>query len=163
MPKRTLSIDPSSTATGWAVWEDDELADYGVMRPPCQLEPDERIRIIVAHLENVIQLKGIEQAVYEEPQKIDASKKKHLWIYKKAVRNVMALLVEKLGRENVYPIDPHFWKGSVKKTHTIRNVNLIYGLSLVDRDSDIADAIGLGEWFLKRQKIHPISSIGQEK
>ena len=155
---KTLSIDPSSTATGWAVWDGNILKSHGVIRPKKKYDADERSRLTVTAISDLLYAYEIGQAIYEEAQKIDAYGRKNIHIYKKAVRRVMARLVSELGEENVYPIDPQGWKGNVKKAHTIRIVNLTYGLELTDDNE--ADAIGIGQWFLKRQKIDPIKPVG---
>ena len=156
---RTLSIDPSSTATGWAVWYGGDLGPHGVIKPSRKCEADERVSQTIEVLTDMLGVYAITRAVYEEAQKIDAYNRKGIHIYKKAVRVIAMTLVDILGKDNVYTIDPQTWKGSDKKEHTIRKVNLVYRLDLQNKDNDEADAIGIGEWFLKRQKINPIKPV----
>ncbi|GAF92409.1 unnamed protein product [marine sediment metagenome] len=154
----TISLDPSSTATGFAIWQWGKLSCHGVIKPPRKDEADERIRKMVEFVEDLIATYNVSQAVFEEPQKIDpGGYKKNLWIYKKAVQNISSHLVTLLGEGNVYPVGPQMWKGSSKKKHTLREVNLIYGLELTDDNE--ADAIKIGEWFLQRQRFNPIPPI----
>jgi Holliday junction resolvasome RuvABC endonuclease subunit len=51
---REISVDASTTCTGWAVWEDDVLIDYGKIKPDKKLFWRDRLKIMVKELSGII-------------------------------------------------------------------------------------------------------------
>ena len=167
---RLLTIDPSLTCTGYAVWdirgtwEDNThaLIHYGCIRTDIKESDESRLGTLRKGIRGVLETHDISLVVYEKPTAITFKNKKGGYRqnlkYRQAVENVRVVCEDYfLGeRKHVIGVTVGTWKGTGKKKDTINKVNMCFGLELKARDNDIADAIGLGVWFLDRQRFAPI-------
>lgn len=166
---KLLSLDPSLTCTGWAVWNvsdcwrEVDLEDFDNIKTcPEDAGNDEdvdndRLWYISESINKIIKDCDIEQVVYEKDCPYNYTGRgrgqKNMDKYRRAVTYIYAHCTIAVGRKNVYGVFADTWKGTEKKHATIKNVNSLYGLDLKKKDNDIADAIAVGHWFIKRQRI----------
>jgi len=161
---KLLSLDPASKKTGFAVWETDgtsgtELLDYGLISHQGRLM--NRLMRLSDDIDRLLADNQIEQAVMEKPVRNYNQTYPNSDSYLSACKVVRELLEDRLGKKNVFGVNVQTWKGSGKKKDTIRIVNLVWKLELTEKDDDIADAIKLGEWFIKRQRFNPLPPLGE--
>lgn len=165
-PVMLLSIDPSLTSTGYAVWEvaDWQWTKNSLLRYGCY-ETDigdgstgERLDLLVGTVREIIKDWFIEEVVYEKAASVNYAGRgqKNIDKYRNAVANVERACVDQVGRENVYGVTAPTWKGTANKKATLKEVNALLDLELKFADNDIADAMKIGIWFIERQRLHPI-------
>lgn len=149
----TIAFDPASHKTGWAIMTTSELGfelcKSGVIKAP-KGEPDQRIEYMVESVINLLRDYGPDQAVIEEPRQMGS--KKGVATYRKAAYRIINACVECLTMSNVYTFDCLTWKDDCKKEATIKDVNERFGLELEKKDNDEADAIGICDFFVRRQE-----------
>jgi Holliday junction resolvasome RuvABC endonuclease subunit len=160
-----LSIDPSLTSTGYALWvfndwkvERKNLISFDCYKTNPKDSDGERLDCLTGTIREIIRGQMVDVVVYEKATAYNYSDRgqKNMQKYRDAVAQVDRACVDMIGRENVYGVTAPTWKGTGKKHSTIKNVNLIFGLDLLQKDNDIADAIGVGLWFIERQRVAPI-------
>ena len=148
---RLLSLDPSSTCTGWACFDDGELIDYGSFRPPQKADVSYRIDWTGGQVSDLIRRRGdIDRVVIEDAAPPYGNKRRGHDVYVRAVSFIRWECEGILGKDAVEMVMPVTWKSSAKKIDTIRVVNAEHDLELVKKDNDIADAIALGDWYLRK-------------
>ena len=152
-----LSIDPSINDCGYAGWDGGKPIEYGLIHPPRRLR-DWRLKAhdVKRQIEALVAMRDPLFVICESPNEV----------FDKSASRVdpgdgtlkLAYLVGSLASSvHVAPAQPRFflevspscWKGRGRKTATLALVNTRYGVNLTDekRDLDIADAIGIGDWF----------------
>jgi Holliday junction resolvasome RuvABC endonuclease subunit len=160
-----LSIDPSLTSTGYAVWgvedwrlERKTLLDFGCYKTRATDSDGERLDCLTGTIREIIRCQMVDVVVYEKATAYNYGNRgqKNIQKYRDAVAHVDRACADMIGRENVYGVTAPTWKGTGKKHSTIKKVNLVFGLELKQRDNDAADAIGIGMWFIGRQRVAPI-------
>jgi len=164
-----LSLDPSLTCTGWAVWDvrDDwrwtkkSLIDHGHYKTdPKDGSDDDRLDLLTGTMQEKMRDFYVEKVVYEKAPLVNRGRvSNNILKYRRAVDYVSQTCNLQIGRENVYGCFPTTWKGSGKKEDTILIVNDAFDLNFEYKENDIADAIGIGLWFIERQRCHPIDHI----
>ena len=164
---RLISLHPSSTHTGVAIWSvnDDWTVPILVHRETIVPEgdtEDEKNLGLAAQVVETSHRFACETAVLERYSPVNFGKaRRGMDIYKRAVDAVRLALVRELGPDNVYGVVPQTWKGSHKKKDAIRMVNDKFNLGLRAKDEHEADAIGVGLWFIHRMSFNPIPPIGR--
>jgi Holliday junction resolvasome RuvABC endonuclease subunit len=172
---RVLAIDPSSTATGWALFECTEdyrapgLLDYGAIKPKRNQDNHKRIEAMALGVDILCEQHRPHLAFIETMGKAPYIRKGPNGQVVQTVANqatlrqawavIFAALVANLTFENVYGVSPQRWKGSKSKDYTLDIVNTLYGLELQSKDNDQADAIYIGQWFIKTQGIDPLPPL----
>ena len=163
-----LSIDPSSTCTGYAVFRNKRLVDAGLLKPTNRKDPPtKRIVEMVAELQGVLHEKKPKVAVVEITSgKVNT--RRHggsgagLAIYGMAVGAMWQSLREYLvwGKieGEVVCVPENDWirhraKGQKSKAARIAEVAACHKKYDPDKDKggDAADAILLGEWYLNSE------------
>ena len=153
-----VSIDPSSTSTGWAVFEYNDKGCKLVDSGQIDLRKgnhtlDDRIDCLYNFIASLCREWSPKVAVFETPD-IFTNKKfgsAHTQIaYRKAVDCTKAALWQSLGMENCCGVRVQEWKNSKSKICTIHEMNDAHGLKLTEKENDRADAIGIGDEYLQR-------------
>ena len=165
---KLISLDPSSTHTGLAVWTvteewtEPELIHRETIVPEGDTEQTRRIDMVYKVVLMFFEWKA-GYAVLERPSPIRFGRgsSSRIDTYTKAVAAIEDGLVRELGPDAVYGIYPQTWKSSAKKKDTIKMVNEKFNLELRPKDEHEADAIGVGDWFIHRMSYSPIPPIGQ--
>lgn len=153
-----ISIDPSSTCTGWAVFEYTpkkcKLIDSGqwdLKKHNSTLI--DRIDCLYENINSLCTEWSPDVAVYEKPNiftnpKWSGAKTQNA--YRKAMDATKGALWSRVGQAKCYGVTVAEWKGSKSKICTVHEVNDEYDLKLTIKENDRADSIGLGDAFLQR-------------
>lgn len=166
-----LALDPSSTRTGFAVFRGRELIDAGYFKPAAGAESEQRIDAMVGDLLRLLNKLGPEDftVVIEVPSGKPGTGLKrgagaHLAVYGVAVGELRR--AAKVWSENTYAkafdlvkrqtaiisVTERAWtRGTPKRVRQRRTALLHPRYAAVlakDSGGDVADAIGLGEWYL---------------
>lgn len=156
---RTLiAIDPSIANTGYAIYRDKQLITYGVIRTKADKKTHERLSHIGKQLRILCIEYKISVAIIEEPGYFVYSKRKNSAGYPIAlkgfimVNQAFAYIVTWLydyGCE-VNTVLAADWKGSGKNARSKSYDKILASqiAGILIRNSDIADAIVLGQWHL---------------
>jgi Holliday junction resolvasome RuvABC endonuclease subunit len=164
---KILSLDASTTSTGWAVFEENKLIDYGKICPSQSLDWRERISLISKELTNIIEkYKPNKIAIEDVPLKKGGMK---ILVQLGACQGIVIALAE-IYNINVTYITVGSWRkyvglfnGTVEgktrdelKKHSVEKANKLYDLDLVWKspkskfnDDDISDAILIGRSIIK--------------
>jgi Holliday junction resolvasome RuvABC endonuclease subunit len=153
-----LALDPSSTRTGYAVFAG-ELVDAGLLTPrPRKLDFVPRIHQMAADVRGLIEQYLPEKIVIEITSgHVGHRHKGHgagLSVYGMAVGYLLAV-VEASGR-SVSAIEENVWTRGVPKTKRTAMIAAMYRRQYNpanDPGGDVADAIGLGRFFLAERKV----------
>ena len=166
---KLISIDPSSTRTGVAVFRDGDLTESFALRSGAR-QPWQRIRNILIELERELQFRvELPDAVIIEVGKKPHAKKRQsmagagLITYGMAVGAVCRLLDDVSGHGYVFPvehIDVNEW--TKRSNRQIPKYQRLAELAVVcpqynpedDPGGDIGDAIAMGLWWLERKRVY---------
>lgn len=164
-----LSIDPSSTCTGYAVLsEKHELVDYGVWKPTgtkARKDPFWRIEVMCQHLDGLLAKCQFDHVVVEVSSGHVSSRHRGggsgLATYGTAVGALWSwATIARKPLANVHVVYENEWTGGLPK----RNYNGKYPINRHDQivaefklpretPDDITDAIGLGMWWFDHRKL----------
>lgn len=153
---KILSIDASTKSTGWAVYEDSQLKDYGCITSS-STDLFKRIHKMVDEVAEILKKeKDIKKIILEEVRPDDIGSRSNLATHKALMflQGAIAMMVHdnfsNIIIEYLYPSE---WRkcckiktgrGVVRETVKQRDVRFVeetFGLKVND---DIADAIGIG-------------------
>lgn len=155
---RFMAIDPSSTVTGWAVFQDDGLVAWGKIVTE-KVEFSFRFQFIINELLHLLQVHGFQEVVIEDV--------KYAWQSKNRNRNIASLQIvytsiRKWAEKHRIPITAHnpaSWKnavvGDVHATKEMTKSNLC--LRFQNLPGDLSDheydAIGIGVYHASLRAI----------
>lgn len=163
-----LSLDSSTKSTGFAVFKNGQLVDYGCITSS-STDLFKRIHKMVEEIHNLIIKHSVEKMVLEEVRPDDIGGRSNLATHKALMflQGAIAMMIhdnfQKITIDYLYPSE---WRkccaiktgrGVVRETVKQRDIRFVeetFGLKVND---DIADAIGLGYAFL-----HP-TGCGKEE
>lgn len=160
---KILSIDPSSTKTGFALLDEREtLLDAGTLRPNKTTDAAEyRVAAMCRDLENLLIINAPDIVVIEWTSgKVGRRHKGYgagLAVYGIAIGAIWRTAViwaAKGAARQVITIYENEWTAGKSKSRRSGLIKTLYpkiDLSK-DTDGDIADAIGLGAWYIRRYK-----------
>lgn len=152
-----LSLDPSINDCGFAGWSSGKLVQWGVLHPPRALK-DWRLKAASVR-DQVLSLVRVKDPLFVISESPEEAYESGAGSTKNASGTLrLSYLVGMLASViHVTPAAPRFflevtpssWKGRTPKTATLLRVNTRFGVNLTNakRDLDIADAIGIGDWF----------------
>lgn len=156
-----LSIDPSSTRTGYAVLNDrQKLVDGGLLRPRRTADPaNERVDAMIESLIEIGREHQISAVVVEDTSgKVAAHGRARgmngagLAVHGKAVGEFRRACIMIFGADCVTCVMENEWTQQVSKAHRAQRVAAVYRSQgydpAKDKGGDTADAIGLGVWWL---------------
>jgi Holliday junction resolvasome RuvABC endonuclease subunit len=147
-----LSLDPSSTLTGYALMSGDSIVSAGLLKPHKRSAPArERVRHMAADLRVLIGELKPDRIVIEVSS--GHVSKRHrgsgagLAVYGYAV-GFLSSVAHEGGRE-VAEVEENEWTRGVPKPRRVQTIAALYPSYRMDRDKggDMADAIGLGRWY----------------
>lgn len=153
-----LSLDPSSTLTGYALMSGDSIVSAGLLKPHKRSAPArERVRHMAADLRVLIGELKPDRIVIEVSS--GHVSKRHrgsgagLAVYGYAV-GYMAAIAHAAGLE-VAEVEENEWTRGVPKPRRIATIAALYPSYRADRDrgGDMADAIGLGSWYGRTMRL----------
>ena len=176
-----ISLDASTTAIGWAVFEDDNLIEYGRLTPTEKgLDWRERVHNLLPQLENLI-LKYKPIKIYQEDIPMGGSGGVKTAIelgYAQGVYSVVESLYSEVEyiavgtwRKNIGINDGKDQRRNAKKIKSIEKANELFNLNLPleftsggnykeNGSDDISDAVLLGTSTLDKYKVK-VKSFGK--
>jgi len=150
-----IAIDPSSTRTGYALFDRRGVVDAGFLRPDRTKDrADRRVRAMARDLVDLIEEWGPRVGVIEIPSGAPGrgsrrGGKTSLIVYGFAAGALYGVMLTALAR--VHPVLETIWTRGQPKARRVVSVATRYPqyLAAADRDRgrDVADAIGLGDWW----------------
>jgi Holliday junction resolvasome RuvABC endonuclease subunit len=161
---KILSIDASTKSSGWSVFEDGKLIDYGCITSS-STDMIKRIQIMIKGLSQVITNHNITTIVLEEvrPENGLQNIKTHrALMYLQAA--IAFLVHENSPSTDIEFIYPSEWRkicgiktGSGVKRDTLKvaDVKFVKDNYGIDVNDDIADAIGIGHAWVRRNQPEP--------
>lgn len=158
---RILSLDASTKATGYAIFNDKKLENYGVISAS-STDVIKRINKIVSELEQILTKEKVDVVILEEvrPDLGKIVKTYKALMYLQAA--IAFLIHEKFSKIKIEYMYPSSWrkicgikqgagiKREALKIKDIEFVNKLYSLNITS--DDIADAIGIGYGYLNKEK-----------
>lgn len=164
--KTILALDPSSTRTGYAVLnEQEKLLEAGILKPRKEKDPPrERIEAITGDLWRLLEETN-PQAIILEWTSGKVGRRRHhgggagLAIYGVAIGAIwqMAEFWSRIDRGHplVELVPENEWTGGRPKGERAAAIGRLYPQYQADRDpgGDIADAIGLGRWWIREHRL----------
>lgn len=157
---RLIALDPSSTCTGWAVFEPIEnLLACGKITFPKKLLVKRLFELRLA-VENLISEHGVLRSVVEipSPRVWNSGNGYGLVSYGMAVGVVLASCW-RAGLE-VHTVTEDVWTARQPKRKRLMLVNSLYSQQYrlhSDKGLDISDAIALGNWFLAKDRLYCVA------
>ena len=173
-----ISLDASTTAIGWAVFNEDKLIEYGRLTPSEKdLDWRERVHNLLPQLENLI-LKYKPNKIYQEDVPMGGSGGVKTAIelgYAQGVYSIVENLYSEVEyiavgtwRKNIGINDGKDQRRKIKKIKSIKKANELFGLNLPleftsggnykeNGSDDISDAVLLGASTLDKYKVKPKS------
>lgn len=161
---KILSIDASTKSSGWSVFEDGKLIDYGCITSS-STDMIKRIQIMIKGLSQVLTNHNITTIVLEEvrPENGLQNIKTHrALMYLQAA--IAFLVHESSPSTDIEFIYPSEWRkicgiktGSGVKRDTLKvaDVKFVKDNYGIDVNDDIADAIGIGHAWTRRNQPEP--------
>jgi hypothetical protein len=158
---KIIAFDPSSTCTGWALFEC--LSDYhggrllqcGDFAPGKKPTDDPEIDQLWHWSTGLLARHRPEEAVLEKANLPVKKEMNRTYFAKYCYAVAVVWLAADLccGPHRVTAVLPTAWKGRSGKGVTLAAANMIYRQEFSAGDDNIADAVMLGDWFLDRQKM----------
>ena len=156
-----LALDPSSTCTGYAVFNGEKLDETGLLRPSASHGAERRTAQIVDDLRELLDAIQPTDIVIEVPSRYpgtgsQAGATGRLAIYGMAVgeiRRVCKDWVNSNGtKPTIHSVDERMWTKGKSKAKRQRAIMLAYpqtrNMIGTDRGGDAFDAVGLGSWWM---------------
>ena len=157
-----LSLDPSSTCTGYAVFDGpDKLVDGGLLNPSERLSPLQRITDMCQELDDIASDFSIDRCVIEiTTGKVSTRHKGSgagLGIYGFAV-GVIYERARSLFDGKIDAIRENVWTAGTKKHNRQLAATMRFPGYDPDKDKgmDLSDAIALGIWWYDRQFLNQL-------
>ena len=159
---KIIPIDPSSTRTGYAVMtgtQSCDLIDFGLIKPKKTLKAHERVRVMTQALESLIETHEPDLILIEMTSgKVNRGRNKGggagQSIYGYAVGHIAGRMEKKVGEDNVDMVFENDWTRGRSKEARAQIVRMCFSKYLSfkgDSGLDVADAIGIGLWWLERE------------
>lgn len=156
-----LSLDPSSTRTGYAAWDVDRMLEAGTLRPD-RVRDDVFVRInaMVRDLRGLVDggdVGRVEVVVMEVPsgrvgRGARAGATGHLAIYGVAVGALWATCGA-MGLEVVTTTERDWTRGvPARRRQAIVSASVRGYDAGTDSGADVSDAIGIGQWWIRERR-----------
>lgn len=164
---KILALDPSSTKTGYAVADGGEIIDFGVLTPNRTKDPpNTRIWVMLMACGDLMnEHRPFSAVVIEDTSGKIAGRlgrASGLAIHGKAVGMFIMKAVQFMGgTRQVHLVLENDWTRGTPKAKRQKNVAYLLGDKYdpaKDPGGDVADAIGLLNWWMDKQKLNPAAS-----
>lgn len=158
---KTLSLDASTTSTGYAIFDTGVLVEYGVIRPSKQMYPIDRICEIYFKIKDIIKENKIKEVCIEDVPLGSSINKRVAENLLLLQGSIMALCFEK--KIGFIQMEPSNWRRlcglnssnrrDVQKENAINMVNKMFGFNFewrnakydsITGNSDVCEAILIG-------------------
>ena len=166
-----LALDPSSTCTGYAVFDGKKLDEPGLLRPSASYCAERRTAQIVADLRELLDAIQPTDIVIEVPSRFPGTGSKagatgRLAIYGMAVGEIRRVCNDWTNSDGTKPeihsVDERTWTKGRSKAKRQRQLSILYpkhtaALVENDRGGDAFDAIGVGAYWLANHKMDEVT------
>lgn len=154
-----LGVDASSKATGYAVYEDGQLKDYGCITS-ASTDLIKRIHKMVDGLDELITKHSINKIILEEVRPDEIGSRSNIKTFKALtwLQGAIAIMVhDKHPTAAIEYLYPSEWRkyckiktgrGVVRETVKQRDIRFVEEQFGIKVNDDIADAIGIGYAYL---------------
>jgi hypothetical protein len=176
MERTILSLDPSSTATGWALLDlAGRIVQGGIIKSDkLRNEPQFRIKSMAEEFRQLLNEFGPGIVIIEITSgKVGLNRHKGsgsgLSIYGMAVGYLWAvtdcwlrqLPAEQQGQTQIVPIRENLWCRGISKADRIAAVACEFPEynPADDPGGDLADAVSLGQWYLKEHRARLVEAV----
>lgn len=152
-----LSVDSSTTKTGWALWNNSNLVNQGVISPKHK-DYFDRVYEMYCVIRGMVSDFNVKELVIESPSFVRLNPQSTLKL------NQLYGAIRCLCRDvdikcNI--INPKSWKSKLlkakkrveQKEEAVNIVNNLYNLGLKKTHDDIADAVLLGRYYNEFHKV----------
>lgn len=154
-----LGLDASTKSTGWSVYEDKKLKDYGCITSS-STDLFKRIHKMVDEIDIIITNNNISKVILEEVRPDDIGGRSNIATHRALMwlQGAIAMMIHdkhpKVTIEYLYPSE---WRkccqiktgrGVVRETVKQRDIRFVEETFGIKVNDDIADAIGLGYAYL---------------
>jgi len=144
---KILAIDPSSTSTGWALFENKELKEYGVVTSSS--------KDLIGKITDMIY--SLNDLLFTDPNKIIietnvscyAKNIKRINLYQFVAGSIAGYYITRYGN-NVELINVKDWKGKMSEDIVCYNAKMVYNPNTINKDA--LTAIWLGHWYISNHK-----------
>lgn len=157
---KLLSLDPSSTCTGYALFKKGELGEFGLLKPSKRYDAWERIKIIVEDVRSLIRIHKCDRVIIEVGKKPHGSVRQQsmgagLIVYGMALGAVCLAVAESLESGRCEHVDANAWTRKKRKADRIAELAMYCPRYEPAKDpgGDAADAIDMGVWWLQDKRI----------
>lgn len=156
-----LSIDASTKSSGWAVFDDNKLIEYGCFTASSS-DLVKRIHKIVDLFDELLNKYKVEKIILEEVRPDDEAGQKNVQTHRALMwlQGTLGIMIH--DKHNNIPIVyyyPSEWRsacgiatgrGRVRESLKVKDIDFVKKEFGIDVNDDIADAIGLGYAFNKK-------------
>lgn len=157
---KLFTIDPGTSATGWALFENNSLIEWGHITE--KGDPFDRCSAISKALYYLVSYHQPDMVVSEYPHKGGPGMR----------AKSITILFHFCGMLHAYMnhiqvpirfIEPSVWKGQVSKKidhpKIIKKIRNTYGTDVSEVSGDTLDALGIGWWWLNEREPDPEDSL----
>ena len=150
---KIIAIDQASINTAYSVWIDSELIKYDMLVADKKIKSHARIRQMSVKIAEMIESEKPDFVIFEDCQ-LQAGNAATFQVLCQLQGMIMSKLYDMDLSFGI--VRPSVWKSflgvakgkrDVQKANTIKKIEEMYSLDLVDND-DIADAIGIGHYAI---------------
>ena len=150
---KIIAIDQASINTAYSVWVDSELIKYDMLVADKKIKSHARIRQMSVKIAEMIESEKPDFVIFEDCQ-LQAGNAATFQVLCQLQGMIMSKLYDMDLSFGI--VRPSVWKSflgvakgkrDVQKANTIKKIEEMYSLDLVDND-DIADAIGIGHYAI---------------
>lgn len=148
---KILALDQSTKHTGWSLWIDEQLIDYGVIDVDDNIPATERMKIMGEKVAAIIDKRNPKHVVIEQVQF-----QRNYKVYSQ-LSQLQGVLFQILFERkiNFTLVEPTKWrscvgvKGRNRGEQKAAAIQAVYDKYEVKVTDDIADSIGIGLWAAK--------------
>jgi hypothetical protein len=153
---RVLAVDASSTAMGLVMIHGGEIKDTRLVKPPDSLDSIARARWMARHLSGEIRTQFPDVVLIERTTGMHHAARPVAVSVASFAQGVLYVVVTGLVGFNVvhFVAENQWTRGLGKKKQRVESTRLAYPEIANEHDpgGDIADAVGLGMWWIQRHE-----------
>lgn len=159
---KIISLDLSTHSTGWAVFDGQDLIDYGCI-VTSSTDLYKRLHYIVDELKLIFEKHNPSVAIMEEVRPEEKDSKRFQFKTYKALMylqgHVTTMIHDFFGKTKTEFVYPSEWRaecgimtGRGIKREELKLADILFAKTTykVDVNDDIADALGIGYWYLHK-------------
>ena len=150
-----ISLDMSTSSTGWCVWENNKIKEYGCIVADKALPLNKRIHIMWNGIAQVLEkYEEIDKVVAEDPlPRTDHTTNEATYRALNWLQGYVGVMIKDSGIKDIVFVQPNSWRSQIgiktgrgKKREELKAADIAWVKNQfgVEVNDDIADAIGIG-------------------